>query len=497
MRKRQLYANTFFSVINQLAMFICGFIVPRFMLKQYGSEVNGLVSSITQFLGFISMLDLGVGAVVQSTLYKPLAEKNNEKISLIFNSAKKFFQTIALILIGYTVVLCIVYPLFINRDFDTVYTVSLILIISISSFSQYYFAVPHQLLLNADQRIYIQCCIQTVTVVLNAVISVLLISRGCSVQIVKLVSSIVFLIRPVFLSVYVKNHYMLDYSIKSDKEQIEQKWNGMAQHCATVVMNNTDVIILSMFSSLSNVSIYSVYNLVLNSIKQFMTVLSNSFMALFGDIWAKKETSLMNETFDLFEWLMHTAVVFIFSLTIKLIVPFVKIYTDGINDANYDVPIFALLMCIAYAVYCVRIPYNTIICAACHYRETQWSAVIEMLLNIGISLILVNKFGIVGVAAGTIAAMTYRTLYFVFYLKKNILIREMTYFIKHFLTDGVQMALIFYVFSFIEPIAENYLQWLKLALIYAVIAVLVILAVNFLLYRIEMEKIIKKIFSKF
>ena len=90
---------------------LSGFILPRYILKQYGSEVNGLVSSITQFLGFISMLDLGVGAVVQSSLYGPLATKDNAKVSLIFNSAKKFFRTIAIILLLYVVILSFVYQI--------------------------------------------------------------------------------------------------------------------------------------------------------------------------------------------------------------------------------------------------------------------------------------------------------------------------------------------------------------------------------------------------
>ena len=75
-RKRRLFYNTISSLIFQLTTIICGFILPRLILTAFGSEVNGLVNSIIQFLGIISFLELGVGAVVQSTLYKPLAEKN-------------------------------------------------------------------------------------------------------------------------------------------------------------------------------------------------------------------------------------------------------------------------------------------------------------------------------------------------------------------------------------------------------------------------------------
>lgn len=496
MRKKRLYANAFFSIINQLVVILSGFILPRYILKQYGSEVNGLVSSITQFLGFISMLDLGVGAVVQSSLYGPLATKDNAKVSLIFNSAKKFFRTIAIILLLYVVILSFVYPIFINSSFDTLFSVSLILAISISSFVQYYFAVPQQLLLSADQRIYIQYNVQTISIIFNTLISIILINAGYSIQMVKFASSIVLLIRPLFIVMYVKKNYHLDYALSSNTEQIEQKWNGMAQHSATVVMNNADVIILSLFSSLGNVSIYSVYSLVLTGIKQFMTVLSNIFMPLFGDILAKKETKILNETFDYFEWFFHTVVSFVFSLTAILIVPFIMVYTKGIEDVDYEVPLFAMLICTAIGIYCLRIPYNTIVSAACHYRETQRSAVIEMMLNIVLSLILVMRFGLVGVAIGTIFAMLYRTLYFVWYLRGNILFRTVNHFIKHIYVDFVQVLIITALTYFARFEVENYFEWISLAVVYAILASVVVIIVNYLFYKKQMLMIRDKLASR-
>ena len=82
-RKKRLALNTSTSLLYQVVTIICGFILPRLILKSFGSEVNGLVNSITQFLAIISFSELGVGAVIQSSLYKPLAEKNDEQISRV------------------------------------------------------------------------------------------------------------------------------------------------------------------------------------------------------------------------------------------------------------------------------------------------------------------------------------------------------------------------------------------------------------------------------
>ncbi|NJE41514.1 sugar isomerase, partial [Faecalicoccus pleomorphus] len=98
MRKKRLIYNTVSSLIFQVTTIVCGFILPRLILNAFGSNVNGLVNSITQFLGIISFLELGVGAVVQSALYKPLAENSQNDVSKIISSANKFFRRLAQLL---------------------------------------------------------------------------------------------------------------------------------------------------------------------------------------------------------------------------------------------------------------------------------------------------------------------------------------------------------------------------------------------------------------
>ena len=121
---------------------------------------------------------------------------------------------------------------------------------------------------------------------------------------------------------------------------------------------------------------------------------------MFGDMYARKETDTLDKTFGWVEWLMHLLVTFSFSCTAVLILPFVNIYTKEISDANYIVPAFSLLISAAQASYCLRLPYNMMVLAAGHYRQTQWSAIIEAMINIIVSVVLVRRFGLVGVAVG-------------------------------------------------------------------------------------------------
>lgn len=429
--------NTVASIAQQLITIICGFILPRFILQHYGTDVNGLVSSITQFLGFISFMQLGVGAVVQSALYKPLAEKNDAEISKVFSSAERFFKRIALIFLIYIAVLCFIYPRVIGNGFDYFFVDSLIVIIAINLFVQYYFGLANQMLLNADQKAYIPLFCQAIVLVLNTIGCVLLMSNGASIQMVKLTTSLLYIVTPLIMMFYVRKEYNIDRHIKYQEEPIKQKWNGFAQHLSSVIMDNTDVIILTFFAKLSDVSIYYVYHLVVYGMRQLITSLTVGIQSMFGNMLALGEKEELQKTFSKVEFLFHAAITFVYTCVIVLIVPFVMVYTKGIEDANYNVPLFGFLITVAFAVYCYRLPYYTIIKAAGHYKQTQNSALIEMIINIVVSVVLVIKFGLIGVAVGTLFAVVYRTIYFIVYLSKNILYRKVYFFVKNVLMDAV------------------------------------------------------------
>lgn len=492
----KLKLNLASSLLFQLITLVCGFVLPRFFLSYYGSEVNGLVSSITQFLGFISLAECGVGAVVQSALYKPLADNDMVSVSKILISSERFFRRIAYILLAYVAVLMVVYPFITLDSFDYVFTLILIFVISIRTFAQYYLGMTYKLLLNADQLGFIQFSVHSVALVLNTVSCILLMRAGASIQTVKLTTSLIFVMQPVLLSVIANRRYRIDRSLRLTEEPIQQKWNGLAQHIATVVLGNTDMVVLTFFSTLENVSVYAVYHLVVNGVKQIVLSMTNGMQAMFGNMLAKNEMKELNSSFDRVEWSLHTLVTLVFSVTAVLLVPFVRIYTADITDAEYIVPAFAYLITLAQAFYCLRLPYNIMVLAAGHYKQTQWSAIIEAAINIAVSVVLVFRFGLIGVAIGTLAAMAYRTVYLVNYLKKNILKRKLYHFIKHLIADTLAVlfllavVLAFPTFYALQQI--NYFSWFVLAIKVGLTAIGVQIVVNILFYR----KMLKRLFMR-
>lgn len=477
-RKQKLILNSCTGLIKQLVVVICGFILPRYMLLYYGSNVNGLVSSITHFLGFISLLELGIGPVIQANLYKPLAEKNDEEISKIIISSERFFRRIAYIFIAYIAVLAVIFPIFVNTEYDVLFTVSLLVILSISSFAEYFFGVTYQLLLNADQKSYVQTLLQIIATIFNTLCCIVVMHIGAPIHVVKLVSSLIFVLRPIGQAIYVHKHYHINKKLKLTEEPIKQKWNGFAQHLAAVICGNADVVILTMFSTLSNVSIYSVYYNVTNGVTMLIMTAATGLEAYFGNMIAKGERKNLEHAFSRIEWLIHFAVTVIFTIATITVVPFISVYTRGINDADYIVPSFSTILMLAYAAQCLRVPYFRVIKAAGHFRETQNGAFISTILNVIISVALVFKFGLVGIALGTFVAMLYHTVYFVWYLNGHILNRSIWYFVKHFATDLVILVFSSFATKCFVRMQINYFSWIVLVVKVAIVTLCIASIVN-------------------
>lgn len=494
--RKVLAKNTIASTVSQVTALACGFILPGLFLHYFGSEVNGLVNSIAQFLSIISFLELGVGTVVQSSLYKPLAEKNNAEVSKVVSSADRFFHRLARIMVVYVVILAVAYPFFINHSFGFLYTASLIGAMSISSFAQFYFGIVNSLLLNADQRGYIQYNAQTITVILNTCACVGMIVCGGSVQLVKLITSLLYLARPLALRIYVSRKYKIDWKIQYSGEPITQKWNGVAQHIAAVVLDGTDTIVLSLFASLSAVSIYSVYYLVVNGVRTLTYSLMNGVLPYIGNLWAKGEKEKLAKTFGWVEWAVHTITTYVFGCTAILLVPFVQVYTNGIQDANYYQPQLAFLLTLACAVRCLRLPYNFMVLAAGHYRQTQSNYVIAAIINIVTSIATVKIMGLVGVAIGTLLAMLYQTIWLANYNAKALIDWPLRKVLKRLLIDMLIGCTMVLLSKMIAYSCANYLEWFIYAIKIALMGAVVVIGMNMLLCHQKMKELYQKLQSK-
>ncbi|MBQ8783516.1 MAG: polysaccharide biosynthesis protein [Clostridia bacterium] len=500
LRGKNAIINFLGSTGTQIIGVICGFIVPRIIIGTYGSEMNGVMQSIAQFLSYITLLESGVGGVIRAALYKPLAQKDNNKVSGIVMATEGFFRKICLIFVIYSVALACIFPYIVEGGGGWLSTFAMVLIISLSTISQYYFGITYNVLLQADQKRYVYEMLGAAAVAVNALLVFACASLGASVHVMKLVSSLVFAIRPMFLNLYVKKKYDINRKIAPDKGALSQRWDGMGHHIAFFLHSNTDIFVLTMCAkitkafSLAEVSVYSVYYSVVYGIEKIVNILHLSVEAAFGNMLAKGEKELFKQNFRVYELLSMMLNTFIFTATAVLLVPFVSVYTGGIDDADYIRPLFSYIIVLAEALYCLRKPYNNVTNAAGHYRQTKKGAYLEAAINVALSIILVVPFGITGVAAATALAMGVRTFDYVRYLYKNLLEERMTSFFKILLVNAAAFAVTFGLSRLILPdIMDSYLMFFAYAVVIALISGVTVMAFNFIFFPRNLKNIVSTV----
>lgn len=492
-RSKRALLSSVVALTLEIVTTISGLIIPRLILSSFGSEVNGLISSITQFLGYISLLQLGAGGVIRAALYKPLAVHDEKQISKIVKAADVFFGKIAVVSIAYIIVLSFLYPYISKSSFGFLYVSGMVLILGIDSVAQYAWGFPKRQLLYADQRSYTYDFIRIIAITVNVLATVLLIQLGCEIHIVKLASAIVFVLQPLGVNIYTTKHYKLVKHIEPDNGAVRQRWAGVGYSLADFVHKKTDIFVLTIISNLKEVSVYSIYSLVVNGINSIISMATYSFQSVLGDILAKNEKKALNNTMDLYIFLVHCISTIVFSVTLCLVIPFVKLYTHGITDIEYSRPFFAILIVTAEMMYCLRQPFQSIILAAGHFKQTQRGAIIEALINLCLSIILVMRFGIDGVAFGTVIGVLYRTIDLVLYLKRNIIYINIKSVFKRYLITLSQVISIVFVYNALNVQLNSVLMWIVTAVTTMIASIVFVGFVNYVLYRNEFEGAFKKL----
>ncbi len=268
--KRQLKLNSITSVITTLFTILNGLIVAKLILESYGSDMNGLTQSITHFLSFANILNFGIASVVATALYKPLVDKDYAKISSVVAFSKKYFNLIAKLMVVYVCILMLFSRIIISDKYPRTLLWPLVIVIGLTVITQGVLGTAYKSVFIADQMGYIVNTFSMIAIFASTVVSVMFIKSGASIIAVKAVPFTMYSIFNIAIRKTVIKKYRLDCNILCSDNPVKQKKNAVVHHIASVILNETDVIVLTMFSSLQNVSIYTVYNFVAGSLRTFI-----------------------------------------------------------------------------------------------------------------------------------------------------------------------------------------------------------------------------------
>lgn len=485
MRNKFVAKNLIIISAYQLLAVVLGLYIPKVFLEYCGTNTYGLISSITNFMGYISVLQVGVGGVINAALYKPLANKDEQQLSIVVSTARRFFRKISYISVGYIVFLVFLFTFYLGKDFSIDLTIPLVIGIGAGTFIQYYFGIINQMVLSADQKAYVDSLTQTVCLILNAAVIVVLVKLKFPVALIKVCSVLVYAIRPIVLNIYVNKHYRIDYKAKGNSSLMKQRWYAMAQAIAYYVHSKADIFLLTIFKSFGDIAVYSVYALITTSLTKIIQIIDTSVQAAFGNVFAKKEDTLLTQRFNQYTTIMHIASSTIFSTAIVAAVSFVKIYTRNVHDYDYNAPWFSFVIILAEMTYCLRMPYAMMISVSGRYKETMAGAIVEAAGNILLSIGGYYVIGLTGIAIGTLFAMVYRTIDYIVFLRKNILhLKIFDVFRRYLITIiCVSASCLSTSWLFRSFNVSDFAKWILFALLSAVIVAAINLCVNYIFYR--------------
>ena len=501
MRAKKSLKNLIFNIFQQMISVLTGFLLPPLIVANYGSAINGLISTIRQIVMYVQTTGAGIASASTYEMYKPLAKNDNKELSSIFNATKKMFIKAGNISSILMLLVAFIYPLFVSKDVDIFTTVCLVLMLGACGVSEFYFIGKYQALFSADQKNYLVSIAQGLGNIFNIVISIVLIKFKCNIILVEFGAMAVYITRVVFLwSYFIKHYKQIDKNIPAKKDGIPQRKDAIVHEITALVVNNSSILLISLFINLKYASVFSIYMLIFSGLNLICGIVSNGIYASFGDVVAKKEEAILQKSYDVFEWGFFVMIFVLYTVTAILIMPFITLYTKNMTDINYVLPVLGFLLVLVGLINNIKIPARTLVIASGHFKQTKKYSVIEMIVNIVGQLVFIPILGIYGAMIGCLLSSIYRGINFIWYTNKHIL----NIGHKRVIKRSIVLTLVFTIimlFSnyYLKLNISNYLGWLVYAIIISIIVGLIYLIIGILMDRKvfkESVKVLKSIVAR-
>lgn len=482
-RSKNFFYNSITTGFYQVIVMLAGFVTPRFMLKYYGSEVNGLVSSINQFIVYFNLVEAGLSGAAIYALYKPLADNNYKGINSIVSAARKFYTQSGYIFLSLTIGLAAIYPLLVKTNAVTPLNVGLlVLILGVNGSLEFFTLAKYRVLLTADQKTYVVSLASAVHIVVNTIIIVILARLKVNIVVLRLVSLTSIFLRSAILMIYVRTKYKyLDYNEKPDYSALSKRWDALYLQILGAVQSGAPVVILTFVAkNLKVVSVYTIYNMIIAGINGILSIFISGLSASFGDVIAKGEQRILQKAYEEFELFYYILITIVYATAFMMIMPFIQIYTSGVTDINYNSPLVGFLFVLNGLLFNIKTPQGMLVISAGLFKETKIQTTIQGVIVIIVGLILGQYMGVPGVLIGSILANIYRDIELMFFIPRTVTKLSVRGTAKRVLRIFVSIIIIWLPLYFVEISPTGYISWMKDAIIVVVYSTIIVLVINFL-----------------
>lgn len=504
MRTRNVAYGSLATALMSVVTLLAGLIIPRQIILAFGSDLNGISNSITQFISYFDLLEAGLAGSAVYALYKPLSEKNQTATNGILAASKHYYEKISIYyLIGITVFSAI----FAQRNTHVMPAIEVFLLsmaIGIGGVLQFSTMSRYRVLLTAAQKTYILALATTASIVAKIVVVYIGLALNGDIIVVKLLVSLTILVRSVILIIYVKRKYPnVDYSVEPAKDALQQRGDVLLFQILGTIQRAFPTIVMTVMSiGYATISIYTVYMSIIIGVRSILDVILNgSIYSTFGEVISLGEYDTLKEAVGKFEVLCYSLISVLFACLLLLFIPFIQLYSKGMVDANYIQPTLAYFLTIATFFAVIRNPLQSMIMAAGHYRKTRAINITQALIAIVGSFSLAKPFGLYGILSGFLISDLFYSIAIVVYVPSKITKTGIRTSIKRIMTNIGAIILVWVSVRFLSAVqVTSYTYWVIYAVGIGFWSLIVTVVLNLLVNKHEMYglwQMAKGLFQRF
>lgn len=460
--------NAMSSLLLQLVNIVVGFIVPHALIGTYGSEVNGLVTSLAQFVSYVQLVEAGISSVAVFQLYDPLARGDAPVASRVVSAARIFYYKSGVVFTALMLVLACLYPVFVQVDgISSRGIFVLTLALGATGFLDFFTLAKYRVLLIATQRNWVIQLASIAYKVLYTVVILVGTFAGISVVALFVIAVLPILVRTAILVVYAKRVYPeIDFTADARGLKLDQRWDAFFLQVLGVVQSGAPIIIATfVLNDLTLVSVFSVYMLVANGLQNAINSLSQGTQASFGDVIARGQAETLKRSFHEFQALAYGVSGVACGVGVALAVPFVRLYTADIADVDYVYPLVGVLCMVNVLLYHLKTPQGLIVMSAGLYRDTRAQTLVQTAILLVGSVALGTVFGMTGILAGMLLSNLYRDVDLMLYVPWKVTHTAPAVTLKFMLIAVAVCALISVPYLAVRPPCSGWGQWAFSALV--------------------------------
>lgn len=407
-RTNKALLSTVTGVVGYLITYIVAFAYRTVFIHSLGKVYLGVEGLFSNILAMLSLAELGVGTAITFSLYKPLAERDEEKIKSLMAYFKKFYIGIACFIAAAGLALTPFIGFFIKDPPDIQEPLWLVYILYLASTVASYSIVYKQTLINADQKVYVVSVVQNLTTILRSIFQIVwLLTVGTFIPVLiiqiamQLFSNIALTVKANQLYPFLKSKDVqpLDKEIKSS---ISEKIKSLFLYkIGAYVVAGTDNILISKFIGIVLVGMYSNYNTLITMAKTFANFFIKAVTPGVGNLTATRSPDEGQRVFHELNFLVF----YVFSLvTIEfaiLLNPFISLWIGKDYLLDSWTIAFLLINFYLYGLHQNQLIFRNVLGL---YVYCRWKPVAEALINIVASLVFIHFFGLPGVFLGTVTS---------------------------------------------------------------------------------------------